>query len=344
MWSVGGDFGEEHNARREMSHQFSNRGYVRSQGSLPLSAEDEAYVQEQIDRRTEAKRDRDFRTADGIREDLQREFDVSINDKMKLWSVGGVFEEENGGGRDRPGRQRGVYTRRGGGDLSDEAVEEIEGLLKERYECKKFRDYDRADEIRADLQNRFDVKIDDRSGEWRIDTDEYFPSSTGDLTEENISHVTEKLRERFQYKRDRDYDAADAIRDELREQYGVSVDDRTKEWKVEAVEEPQHTVAYTNDDDDDADDDESNEDLEATSADQWDDEDEEEEDIDDSDIVSEAEEEDEVDNDGGDDSEGALLSEEELAKLTIPVLKEKLRDAGLPVSGKKADLVARLVS
>ena len=36
-------------------------------------------------------------------------------------------------------------------------------------------------------------------------------------------------------------------------------------------------------------------------------------------------------------------SEEELLKLTVPLLKEKLRAIGLPVSGKKAVLVERLV-
>jgi len=36
-------------------------------------------------------------------------------------------------------------------------------------------------------------------------------------------------------------------------------------------------------------------------------------------------------------------SEEELLKLTVPLLKEKLRAVGLPVSGKKAVLVERLV-
>ena len=35
---------------------------------------------------------------------------------------------------------------------------------------------------------------------------------------------------------------------------------------------------------------------------------------------------------------------QQLASLTVVVLKDKLRAAGLPVSGKKADLVERIVS
>ena len=35
---------------------------------------------------------------------------------------------------------------------------------------------------------------------------------------------------------------------------------------------------------------------------------------------------------------------DELASLTVPMLKQRLRDAGLPVSGRKAELVDRLAS
>lgn len=323
MWSVGGDFGEEHNARRELSHQFATRGYIKSQSSLPLSQDDEAYVQEQIDERSAAKRDRDFQTADDIRENLLQQFDVSIDDKLKLWSIGGVFEESGG----KTGSARGVYTRRGGGNLSEDSVAEIQDLLMERYQHKKNRDFESADAIRDDLMNRYDVKIDDRSSEWRIDTNEYFPTFTGNLSQETIAEINEKLAERFQCKRDRDYDAADAIRDQLGETYGVVVDDRTKEWKVEPVEEPQ----YSEPNDPEEGDDFFN-DLDAALDEQMSDDDEEE-------TASDEEEDNSMDED-----DNASLSEEELSKVTIPVLKEKLRDAGLPVSGKKAELIARLLT
>ena len=35
---------------------------------------------------------------------------------------------------------------------------------------------------------------------------------------------------------------------------------------------------------------------------------------------------------------------DELASLTVPMLKQRLRDVGLPVSGRKAELVDRLAS
>lgn len=42
--------------------------------------------------------------------------------------------------------------------------------------------------------------------------------------------------------------------------------------------------------------------------------------------------------------ESAVDDAEVLGKLTVPLLKEKLRDAGLPVSGRKSELIERLVA
>jgi len=344
MWSVGGDFGAEHNSRRELSHQFATRGYIRSKSSLQVSPEDEAYIQEQIDERDQAKRDRDFRTADDIRQHLLEDYDVSINDKMKLWSVGGAFEEAGSG--DKP---RGVYTRRGGGNLSEEALQEIQDLLKERFAHKKNREFDAADSIRDDLEARYDVRIDDRSSEWRIETDEYHGASTGSLSDEDIAFVNDKIKERFQCKRDRDYDSADAIRDELQDSFGVVIDDRTKEWRVRAIEQAQHSVPHdqtagddgfdfgvTEDDFEDEDDDDEDDDDEA-----------DDDDADDFDAQLDTEEDEEeditVEDEDEDEEEDSSLTEAELSELTVVVLKEKLRDAGLPVSGKKSELVARLL-
>eukprot|EP00802_Teleaulax_amphioxeia_P025799 Tamp_26721.p1 GENE.Tamp_26721~~Tamp_26721.p1 ORF type:complete len:183 (-),score=24.04 Tamp_26721:336-842(-) len=49
---------------------------------------------------------------------------------------------------------------------------------------------------------------------------------------------------------------------------------------------------------------------------------------------------------GGGDGGGASgqESEAELTALTVPVLKQRLREMGLPVSGKKADLVQRILA
>jgi hypothetical protein len=44
------------------------------------------------------------------------------------------------------------------------------------------------------------------------------------------------------------------------------------------------------------------------------------------------------------DSENANIRYDVLSDLTIPQLKDKLREQGLPVSGKKAELIDRLLS
>ena len=44
-----------------------------------------------------------------------------------------------------------------------------------------------------------------------------------------------KLKERFYLKRERQYEDADAIRDDLKERYGIQIDDRVKEWYVDSL-------------------------------------------------------------------------------------------------------------
>ena len=86
---------------------------------------------------------------------------------------------------------------------------------------------------------RYNVSIDDRSNEWRVDTNDYAQRRSGEdddgvtnLSEEVVQYVDGKLRERFDLKRARSYDDADAIRNELMDEFGIQINDRTKEWFV----------------------------------------------------------------------------------------------------------------
>ena len=84
--------------------------------------------------------------------------------------------------------------------------------------------------------NAYNVSIDDRSREWRVDTDEYARKegcTHHAFSEEEVQFIESRLKERFVLKRDRSYEDADAIRDDLRSRFGVAIDDRTKEWFVE---------------------------------------------------------------------------------------------------------------
>ena len=53
---MGGDFGPEHAAAREMVEKFADWRYLRSESSLPLGEDEEERV---------AKKDRDYDTAEG---------------------------------------------------------------------------------------------------------------------------------------------------------------------------------------------------------------------------------------------------------------------------------------
>ena len=89
---------------------------------------------------------------------------IRPDDKFKLWSVGGVFEEV----ADKMKNPRGVYTQRGGWDLTPEEEGEIAKMVSYCYHARRTKQYDVGDGIRDELKRKYDVSIDDRSMELRI--------------------------------------------------------------------------------------------------------------------------------------------------------------------------------
>jgi len=482
-WSVGGNFGSNRNQQRQLSQQrLASREYTKSVDSsssngdfLLLNPDDEAQVVELLQQRQEFKAERNYRQADAIRDMLRDEFNVYVEDKLRVWSVGrSNFANDQLAQQQQQQREtitttrnnNREYTLRGNpGKLTESEIQYIETSLKERQIAKKNRNFDLADDIRNELMNDYNIAIDDRNLEWKVDNDDYVlaagsssssSSSTAvdSLPSDTISYIQTQLQKRFQFKQQRMYQDADAIRDELREEYGVVINDRKKEWyvddddddddeysssnnhrsfddatsssrRVDAAPEATTTrVELKNNDDNGNDDDNNDEQSIDDKLDQafnamFDDLDimEEEEDEDDDDIVLDdgldeinnnnndndsdtdetlhddiaveaaaaaaaavveedettttlhdveappaaadvvVEEEEENDttttttttitaknnNNDDDDDHPVLFSEEELSSLTVPKLKEELRKVGLPVSGRKADLVARLL-
>jgi cysteinyl-tRNA synthetase len=320
-WSVGGDFGPNASSYS----QDKDRPYTKSQLSAALdSSEDglEDMIESELERRGQAKQDRDFDVADSIREELASKYNVVINDRLREWSVGGDFGEGGSGGqmdRNRP------YVRRGGGDLSDDQVSTIQSMVFERAEAKKNRDFNVADDIRDELRDTYSVSLDDKTREWRILSEDYAlvsaDGSSGDdvntanLDEATMQYIQEKLMERSRAKVNREYDIADDIRDELRETYSVNVNDRTREWRIEPRDNddnnnyaPQQTQQSEPKYEGEA---------EPTS-------------------VLESEEH-------VNDDDSTPGQDQDLSSLTVVELKEKLRAAGRPISGKKAELIERLL-
>lgn len=283
-WSVAGDFGEEHNQQREMAEKFANRGYAKSSFSQPIDGEDEETVQSLVDERATFKQQRNYQEADAIREDLSERFDVVINDKLKEWSIGGRF----GGAEDKKFRD---YVKSPTSASLDDADEEaVADAIRERTECKKRRDYERADEIRDEIRMKFNVIVDDREREWWVDGN-------------NHSYGNNNNDDDF----DDDFEADMA--------------------KFEQVLSEEISVAVA----------ESNEDIS-----------EEEEEYEESAAVLSEEEEEEEEEEYDEEEEeeetqGTALSRDELSSLTVVQLKDKLRENGLTVSGKKSELVDRLM-
>lgn len=116
----------------------------------------------------------------------------------------------------------------------------------------------------------------------------------------------------------RNYKEADSIRDELREMFNVLINDRESEWWVEQLggRGTKRRILEGEEDTSEIDGDEDTE-------------------VDDYSIVDESTEFSGVDQ---------LTDSNNLEQLTVVELKEKLREVGLPVSGKKAELIARLIS
>jgi SAP domain len=156
------------------------------------------------------------------------------------------------------------------------------------------------------------------------------------LGDETITYIQDRLQERLELKNDKLYDAADEIRDELNQRFGVTIDDRMQEWNVEVdqftvVNNDRRTSnlperrqsasppSYLLEEDDASEDDDSDDDFNDSFEAVFDSE---------SDITA--------------PTSKATTDETNLESLTIPELKERLRALGLPLSGKKAELIERL--
>lgn len=302
-WSVGGDFGVQ---RREQSGPYV-------MASVSDAPDDGATIQKLVDQREDARKRRDFDEADEILDVLRATYDVFIDDKLRQWSIGGSF--------DKPGRgppDDSPFQRRGGGDLTKEQEATIAKLVEERNNAKRDKDFGKADRIRDRLGDEFLVRVDDRSREWRVVTAEYVMSPVTAIDEDTKAFIEKKISERAVAKLQKDYDQADAIRDELSENYGVYLDDRVKEWFIEDIEgetQSLDTAEGSYDEDDENDDDDAMFDLPNS---------------------------DEVD-DLDEAMENAFAEENaDFTGLTVMELKEQLRNLGLPVSGNKMELIERL--
>ena len=278
-----------------------------------------------------ARKNKQYTESDQMRNDLLEDYNVVIHDAIKMWSIGGDF------GSDDPinarKKERGLYTRRGGGNLSEDDVLVITDMLKERFEAKSDRNFNVADDIRSHLYDQYNVNIDDKLSEWRVLSDDYIQAKPEKgarelKSEDAIRHITAQLAKRIILKKNREYAEADDIRDALQDGYSLLIDDKKHEWKV--ISSKRGASPFKKRD--------NNVDKDDVVYDPWFDDDDE-------DTIVTADIDKIVEEKESKVVELPLtMSRDDLMSLTIPMLKDKLREAGKPVSGNKPDLVDRLLS
>ena len=199
--------------------------------------------------RLAAKKMRRFDEADSLQADLRR-MGVEVDDRTLEWRVAYSTAFGEGPLHD--------YER----DPTDEieidekTLSKINSLLGKRLAFKKKREFGKADNLQSELRTRYGVEVSDKALSWRIAYDnprgatqkidlsragldmgekpyhDYIRAETdyAELDEATIHAVDLLLSERLKAKKSRNFDRADAIQDQLRDELGIHVDDRKLEW------------------------------------------------------------------------------------------------------------------
>jgi hypothetical protein len=308
-----------------------------------------------IARRLQCKIARNYSEADQILTGLVTA-GVYLQDKRKEWRADGQMSF---------GRKSISYVRRGGQEqLSEDDIVTVASMVESRAQAKRKKEFHLSDQLGEALKAKYGVKVNDKRREWSINTinnsdddnnsvDVYVPSPiapkddpTHLMEEESKTFIQKRLTDRVVARKSKDYAMADMIRDELKDDYSVVIDDRTKEWKVVTSEEDafvseaqaSQRSAFVRENETRV----LEEELETIVGDSPVEEDEEGG-LDDSSTTTILSVEDETVL--APKEKYALDESSHLSTLTIVVLKEKLRKAGLPVSARtKIELIERLMN
>ncbi len=325
----------------------SSHGYILEPNAGPIHPKcrlTENQIHILISKRQRCKRHRQYDDADKILAALNQ-CGVFLHDKRGEWRADG----KNHFGR------RSVYVRRGStyGLLSEDDIIAVSTMVEDRSYAKKRGEFHISDKLGHILKTKYRIQVDDKNREWSVENiveegengkvvigGDYVPSPlcnlddpTHTMDEESKTLIAQRLAERSLYRKKRDYTMADKILDEVMTQYSVVVDDRTKEWKVilgddfeddgfvkgallsqrsafvrsgkKSVEDDNKTYVSISGSDDNSTTSTKNEEGIASTANQ---------------------------------------KTSDFDSMTVVELKQQLRQAGLPVSGKKAELILRLNS
>ena len=118
--------------------------------------------------------ERDFETADRLRDELRHDLGVLVFDDERTWrarDAPGSYGGYRGGGGGGGGPQW-EYNRdpEDGPEASEVDVEKVNAMLAERGMAKRARDFDAADRIRDELRRELGVQVDDNMRMWTTST------------------------------------------------------------------------------------------------------------------------------------------------------------------------------
>ena len=206
--------------------RMPNHGPFSLSGEAPEGV-DVDNVADILAKRVEAKKERDFDTADALQSELLA-MGIYIDDRKRTWEAA---KAGSGGIKLKGDAPEGV----------DVAV--VEDLLAKRREAKKAKDFDAADAIQAELL-AMNVWIDDKKRTWEArkkPTPAY--RLEGDAPAGvDMAAVKDILGKRIEAKKTRDFDAADELQKELLNM-GIYVNDKLRTYqeanwvKAKAAEE-----------------------------------------------------------------------------------------------------------
>lgn len=290
---------------------YSEQEYSKASNSLPITEREEDYVNQKLRDRSKAKLKRDFDTADDIIDELRFLKNVVVDDSALSWRVTEGFKTEY------------TYGGRRLNNLSEEDIKKIEVLIKQRSDAKGSKNYDLADELLENLEMVHGVRVDDATKSWYFLPKIHDENELMDRPRVSDPRWGESPKESApENKNESDWSEVD---DNVPD--GISISDNSDRMpdgiSITSDDKPVVPEGISI----------SNESPVPTMPEG---------------VVIESASDHQV-PDGISISSDPVpkqpsLSKAALSDFTVPILKDKLRDAGLPVSGRKSELIDRLLN
>ena len=133
----------------------------------------------------------------------------------------------------------------------------MEAMVRRRSEEMSRYNQRAAESICVGLKKKFYVVIDDVNSEWHVRGNDYIMSPKLKVVPEGVEaakrEIEALIRERSHAKGEGFFQRADEIRSDLFESYGIILDDRVKEWSLEAKAKAKEDEIVDDDADDNAD-------------------------------------------------------------------------------------------